>query len=122
MSTEVYKCLNNMSTEVYTYLNNMPTEVYTYLNNIEHDKYESHMCLSDIEEELEEEDEEVEIAIPSTSSESNHTSYKLQWRCMMCNVDMGPDNPRQLCGKTRCLNVGFIMCTQDNMDYTERDM
>jgi hypothetical protein len=24
-------------------------------------------------------------------------------RCVDCNCDMGPDNPRQLCGKTFCL-------------------
>lgn len=24
--------------------------------------------------------------------------------CLGCNIDMGPLNPRQLCGKTKCLN------------------
>ena len=24
-------------------------------------------------------------------------------RCTVCNIDMGCQNPRQLCGKTRCL-------------------
>ena len=28
--------------------------------------------------------------------------------CMECNVDMGNCNPRQLCGKWRCLNEAFI--------------
>lgn len=23
-------------------------------------------------------------------------------RCLVCNVDMGDQNPRQLCGKTHC--------------------
>ena len=31
--------------------------------------------------------------------------------CMVCLVDMGEENPRQLCGKTRCLNDGI-----DNVD------
>ena len=25
--------------------------------------------------------------------------------CLMCNIDMGPHNPRQLCGKTKCTNI-----------------
>ena len=25
------------------------------------------------------------------------------WRCIECGVSMGPNNPRQLCGKSRCL-------------------
>ena len=25
--------------------------------------------------------------------------------CLDCGVDMGPTNPRQLCGKTRCNNL-----------------
>ena len=29
---------------------------------------------------------------------------EIQNRCIECNIDMGPNNPRQLCGKTRCLN------------------
>lgn len=24
------------------------------------------------------------------------------WHCLQCGVDMGPQNPRQLCGKWRC--------------------
>ena len=26
------------------------------------------------------------------------------WHCLTCGVDMGPQNPRQLCGKWRCLD------------------
>lgn len=25
------------------------------------------------------------------------------WHCLMCGVDMGSSNPRQLCGKYRCM-------------------
>jgi len=24
------------------------------------------------------------------------------WHCLNCGIDMGPNNPRQLCGKTYC--------------------
>ena len=27
--------------------------------------------------------------------------------CCACGEDMGPNNPRQLCGKWRCLNIAF---------------
>ena len=27
------------------------------------------------------------------------------WECTQCGRDMGPQNPRQLCGKWRCLSV-----------------
>ncbi len=26
------------------------------------------------------------------------------WHCTECGEDMGPNNPRQLCGKNRCYN------------------
>jgi hypothetical protein len=29
------------------------------------------------------------------------------WHCLTCGVDMGPQNPRQLCGKWRCLDVYY---------------
>lgn len=25
------------------------------------------------------------------------------WHCLICGIDMGPQNPRQLCGKWRCI-------------------
>jgi hypothetical protein len=27
------------------------------------------------------------------------------WHCLMCGVDMGPSNPRQLCRKSYCENI-----------------
>lgn len=24
------------------------------------------------------------------------------WHCLICGIDMGPGNPRQLCGKWKC--------------------
>lgn len=30
-------------------------------------------------------------------------SYELKNRCVSCGIDMGIDNPRQLCGKTNCI-------------------
>lgn len=28
---------------------------------------------------------------------------KIEWKCLECGIDMGDMNPRQLCGKTKCL-------------------
>ena len=33
-----------------------------------------------------------------------HPEPKIEWRSVECNEDMGPNNPRQLCGKTYCAN------------------
>lgn len=30
------------------------------------------------------------------------------WHCLVCGDDMGPTNPRQLCGKYFCRNDKFI--------------
>jgi hypothetical protein len=29
------------------------------------------------------------------------------WHCLQCGLDMGPNNPRQLCGKSYCYNSDF---------------
>lgn len=29
------------------------------------------------------------------------------WHCIECGIDMGPNNPRQLCGKTFCCNIVY---------------
>ena len=29
------------------------------------------------------------------------------WHCTECGVDMGPNNPRQVCGKWHCLGYGY---------------
>ena len=34
--------------------------------------------------------------------------------CIECNVDMGDNNPRQLCGKTQCLQSDNVNCTYEN--------
>ncbi len=31
----------------------------------------------------------------------------ISWKCLECGIDMGDENPRQLCGKTRCLYNDF---------------
>lgn len=33
--------------------------------------------------------------------------------CIECGIDMGPLNPRQLCGKLYCLNEAFIGLSDD---------
>lgn len=29
------------------------------------------------------------------------------WHCILCGMDMGKNNPRQLCGKTFCYNIVY---------------
>ena len=41
--------------------------------------------------------------------------------CTLCGVDMGPQNPRQLCGKTRCLEKGHWW-EQEQYDILRPDM
>lgn len=36
-----------------------------------------------------------------------YNSETNSWHCLTCGVDMGPQNPRQLCGKWRCPNKSF---------------
>ena len=36
--------------------------------------------------------------------------------CIVCKVDMGDDNPRQLCGKTKCLNPNYYMGSDKDDD------
>lgn len=40
----------------------------------------------------------------NTILNNEHTGYNGENRCLSCNEDMGPSNPRQLCGKTHCRN------------------
>ena len=40
----------------------------------------------------------------AVSSDSNADNDHPQNLCQICSVDMGDGNPRQLCGKTKCLN------------------
>jgi hypothetical protein len=34
-----------------------------------------------------------------------YNSETNSWHCLTCGIDMGPQNPRQLCGKWRCLEI-----------------
>ncbi len=36
-----------------------------------------------------------------------YNSKTNSWHCLECGVDMGPNNPRQLCGKSRCIGYGY---------------
>ena len=41
-------------------------------------------------------------------------------RCQECGEDMGPGaETRQLCGKTECLNVGFMDDEESDMDSSQ---
>lgn len=39
----------------------------------------------------------------NTNSSDEASSDELKNLCIECGIDMGPNNPRQLCGKTECL-------------------
>lgn len=32
---------------------------------------------------------------------------EISWYCVECGVNMGPNNPRQFCGKYMCFNYGL---------------
>lgn len=42
--------------------------------------------------------------------------------CMECGEDMGSDNPRQLCGKTRCVNPDRRRCTSTASTFMEPEL
>ena len=41
------------------------------------------------------------------------------WRCLLCNLNLGDSNPRQLCGKTRCTNSGVDMTSDGEEEFPE---
>jgi hypothetical protein len=51
------------------------------------------------------------------TTENTEEVYKN--RCLTCNIDMGDCNPRQLCGKTRCLGLN-ILSTEMKKYYEEK--
>ena len=36
-----------------------------------------------------------------------YNSKTNSWHCIECGVDMGPSNPRQVCGKYQCFGYGY---------------
>ena len=58
--------------------------------------------LSETESSETESSDTVEDAIDVKSEESHETNSSETNRCIICNVDMGPENSRQLCRKTWC--------------------
>ena len=55
--------------------------------------------------------------IDTYTDDDDATDYIMKNLCTKCNVDMGDCNPRQLCGKTRCLIYGYY----DNADDEEEE-
>ena len=47
--------------------------------------------------------------------------YVFKNLCTTCNIDMGEMNPRQLCGKTKCLNELINEDYDDNDDDNDND-
>ena len=40
-------------------------------------------------------------------------------RCTLCGVDMGPQNPRQLCAKTYCMEKGYWFLQNQSDDDSD---
>ena len=55
----------------------------------------------EVHEEVHEEASEEEV------SEEEVSVYIFKNLCVICGSDMGPNNPRQLCGKTMCMFEDF---------------
>lgn len=66
-------------------------------------------------------DEIIELnpGAPALAVEQGQQMTAPSWinRCVICGIDMGDDNPRQLCGKTCCENEDNV----DNEDYVENE-
>jgi hypothetical protein len=58
------------------------------------------------EEVIEEEVREEEV-IEEEVIEEEGSDYIFKNLCVICGIDMGPNNPRQLCGKTMCMFEDF---------------
>ena len=47
------------------------------------------------------------------------------WHCLICGANMGPNNPRQICGKSYCHNPPLILDDEDivpqNSNKRQRD-
>ena len=45
------------------------------------------------------------IKVGEKKVDSNEAeNYEIENRCIICGINMGSDNPRQLCGKIACIN------------------
>jgi hypothetical protein len=51
--------------------------------------------------------------------QSNYSSDEEQNLCIECGIDMGPMNPRQLCGKWQCLNNTYIFEDDEKINNDE---
>ena len=61
------------------------------------------------------ETDDIIICKPNAPTTFEKQEYKNL--CLECGIDMGPQNPRQLCGKYICLNIDIInedSCEIDN--------
>ena len=77
--------------------------------------------LDEIDLELLSEDAEEEEEEESDSSDVEMCDATvIQNRCTVCFVDLGPENPRQLCGKIRCLQFDFddLTAAEEDIDFT----
>ena len=49
------------------------------------------------------------------------TGYNGENRCLVCGIDMGYCNPRQLCMKTYCPEELYSSESEDNISYNNNE-
>jgi len=47
--------------------------------------------------------------------------FEIEWRCLECGENLGPMNPRQLCGKTKCTGMKDMKNTLETLCYPGED-
>ena len=68
------------------------------------EKYDSDEKYAD--EKYDSDDEKYESEKLKISNTHGYNYDTGSWHCIECGIDMGPTNPRQLCGKSRCYIFG----------------
>ncbi len=63
-------------------------------------------------------EEDCKVIRPPTPPQ-NFKNYEYKNPCLECGISMGPQNPRQLCGKYRCLNIDNISDISSENDSEE---
>lgn len=58
----------------------------------------------DVKVKMEESSQQESRNTVNEAQEADSNNYEVEtWRCTECGIVMGPNNPRQLCGKTYCM-------------------
>lgn len=108
----MYNIYSNNHNSIYTSHNNV---VNNASNNSydTHNAYDAHDTQNNVDNNVNDINEDDDIILTDEEYDDNyHTNidpinddiedYNGENKCIECGVDMGPHNPRQLCGKTYC--------------------